>query len=271
MSISRSSYPHTDTEPHFELRPNGDAALDICFFAEPSEALSETIIAMAEMIKNARLTAVTELVPAYQCLTVCFDPLQLPYARSGSGPQDVSELEETLAALTEKALTQKAVASGEHSLVRIPVCYEGEFAPDMQALCSHTGLTVEEIVRRHTAPRYLVHMLGFTPGFLYLGGLDRELHCPRKSRPALRVPAGSVGIGGTQTGIYPQATPGGWQIIGRTPLALFRPQRERPYIAHPLDRIQFVAISEAEFADIAPLTEPEKVPLEQADAAEVKP
>lgn len=256
-------------ESGFELRPNGDAALDIRFFAEPSEALSETIISLAESIKNNALTGITELVPAYQSLTVCYNPLQLPC--SSAGVPKVCALRRALVAITEKNLEQKTSIQREHSLIRIPVCYHDEFALDMRALCAHTGLTAEEVISRHTAPRYLVHMLGFTPGFLYLGGLDKGLHCPRKARPALNVPAGSVGIGGGQTGIYPQATPGGWQIIGRTPLALFRPQQEPAYIAHPLDRIQFFAISKNAFLEVDPLSEPEIISLARAGSGVANP
>ncbi|WP_078084440.1 5-oxoprolinase subunit PxpB [Microbulbifer mangrovi] len=248
------------TGPGFELRTNGDAALDIRFAADPSEMLSEHIIALAEAIESCeQLPSITELVPAYQCLTVCYDPLRLP--RCEAGAPDTALLEQKLLTLTEQVLAQSVPARGTHHLIRIPVCYDEKYAPDMQVLCESSGLTADEIIRRHTAPHYLVHMLGFTPGFLYLGGLEESLHCPRKARPELQVPAGSVGIGGAQTGIYPQATPGGWQLIGRTPLALFRPLQEPAFIARPLDRIQFVAISAAEFSAIDPMSPPEKVPL----------
>ncbi|WP_066967147.1 5-oxoprolinase subunit PxpB [Microbulbifer sp. Q7] len=246
-------------DPRFTISANGDAALDIRFAEEPGQQLSESIIALAESIEAAALPAVTELVPAYQCLTVCFDPLQLP--DSGTGRPDTSELEQVLGMLAQSPAVQQPTAEREHYLIQIPVCYDAAFALDMQALSAHSGLTPDDIIARHTAPQYLVHMLGFTPGFLYLGGLDTRLHCPRKARPALSVPAGSVGIGGAQTGIYPQATPGGWQIIGRTPLALFQPERDFPFVARPLDRIQFVAISAEEFQHTEPDCVPQKMPV----------
>ena len=250
----------------FELQPNGDTALDIRFEETPGENLSERIIALAETVESSSLTSVTELVPAYQSLTVCFDPLQLPQTHSGD--PDTAALEQALKALTEKVLKDETPAVRERHVIRIPVCYDGEFAPDMPTLRAQSGLSEQEIIARHAAPRYLVHMLGFTPGFLYLGGLDKRLQCPRKTRPALRVPAGSVGIGGTQTGIYPQDTPGGWQIIGRTPLALFRPTQTPAFLARPLDYIQFVPISTEQFAAIAPLSAPEKIPLADAKVVE---
>jgi len=256
----------TDTD--FALHGNGDAAVDIRFAASPGEPLSECIIALADAIVSAPdLPGVTEVVPAYQCLTVCFAPLQLPQADSGE--PDITRFEQSLRRLTEAILAKDRPVCGTRQLIRIPVCYDGAFAPDMQTLCEKSGLTAGEVIARHSAPHYLVHMLGFTPGFLYLGGLDPQLHCPRKARPELRVPAGSVGIGGAQTGIYPQATPGGWQIIGRTPLALFRPQQSSPFIARPLDRIEFVPINAAQFADTDPLAEPESVALDQTHTSGV--
>lgn len=224
-------------KPAFSIANNGDSALDIRFEEPPSEALSRYIIVLAQEIRRRDFPGIADLVPAYQCLTVAFDPLIA----------NAEELPEQLETLVEKTLGQPPGLDRKPRLVRLPVCYDTDFATDMQDVCEHTGLSVEEVIERHCAPRYLAHMLGFTPGFLYLGGLDEKLHCPRKASPALRVAAGSVGIGGSQTGIYPQATPGGWQVIGRTPVKLFRPESEAPFIAEPLDRIQFVCIDRDTF------------------------
>lgn len=248
----------------FELQLNGDCALDIRFADAPSPALSEAIIALAQAIESASIPGVMELVPAYQCLTVCFNPLQLA-ASNSSSMEGIEQLQVTLTMLVREQLLPPVTVTGTRHRIKIPVCYETEFAPDMSAVSAHSGLSVRQIIDRHTASEYLVHMLGFTPGFLYLGGLDKQLHCPRKQRPALRVTAGSVGIGGTQTGIYPQATPGGWQVIGRTPLALFRPQQHPAFIARPLDRIQFVAIGAQEFSELDPLSDPEREPIDNTE------
>lgn len=248
--------------PAYTLLQNGDAALDIRFNEGPSEQLSERIIALAIAIEAANLPGVRELVPAYQCLTLCYDPLHLPAVDIDTEVKTEPALTHLVKELIENSLAQPACVPGQRRVIRIPVCYQGEYAPDMGTLSEHTGLTASEIIERHCAPHYLVHMLGFTPGFLYLGGLDTSLHCPRKRRPALQVPAGSVGIGGSQTGIYPQATPGGWQIIGRTPLQLFRPGQSEPFIAQPLDRIQFVPISPQAFASWDAMAEPETEALQ---------
>jgi KipI family sensor histidine kinase inhibitor len=122
--------------------------------------------------------------------------------------------------------------------VDIPVRYDG---PDLDHVAAHCGLSANEVVQRHTAAEYVVYFLGFQPGFAYLGGLDEALHTPRRAEPRLSVPAGSIGIGGAQTGIYPLATPGGWQLIGHTDMPLFDPQAEPPTLLAPGDRVRFVA------------------------------
>ncbi|MBY6191788.1 5-oxoprolinase subunit PxpB [Microbulbifer agarilyticus] len=235
--------------PDFVIQSNGDTAWDICFDGEVSEALSTLIIGIESHLEHqmagGQWPEVIELIPAYRCLTVRYNPLQSP-------PEDQQPLNERLERLVGEIVdandkVRAPTPPSRATTVEIPVCYEGDYAPDMNELCESVGLTRDEVIRRHSAPCYLVHMLGFTPGFLYLGGLDPRLACPRKTKPALNLAAGSVGIGGSQTGVYPQETPGGWQIIGRTPIQLFDPARDYPFIARPLDRIQFVPISAAEF------------------------
>ncbi|TLM74854.1 5-oxoprolinase subunit PxpB [Microbulbifer harenosus] len=235
----------------FQLIQNGDSALDICFQGTPGEALSKVIIALQRLLQQEMALGcwpgLQELIPAYQCLTIVYDPVQI----TGGGPT-FGELHAQLQAFIAKTLASSSfpealLRTQPSALIEIPVCYAEPFAIDMDVVCAHTGLARNEVIARHHKPEYLVHMLGFSPGFLYLGGLDPSISCPRKEKPALRVDAGSVGIGGAQTGIYPQATPGGWQIIGRTPLPLFDPQQEYPFVARPLDRIRFVPISVQEF------------------------
>jgi inhibitor of KinA len=132
-------------------------------------------------------------------------------------------------------------------LIEIPVCYGGELGPDLDIVASHTQLAPEEVIARHAQPDYLVYMVGFAPGFPYLGGLDARLATPRRARPRPLVPAGAVGIAGLQTGIYSLPTPGGWRLIGRTPLRLFDPSRAQPSLLQAGDRLRFVPISMQEF------------------------
>jgi len=127
------------------------------------------------------------------------------------------------------------------------VLYGGEAGPDLNFVAEHNGLTPEEVIRRHTAPAYLVYMLGFTPGFPYLGGMDESIAAPRLKTPRVRIPAGSVGIAGTQTGVYPIDSPGGWQLIGRTPLRLFDMEGENKFLLKAGQRVRFVPIDEGEF------------------------
>jgi inhibitor of KinA len=147
--------------------------------------------------------------------------------------------------LLPDALAPGAVAEAE--TIEIPVCYGGAFGPDLAVVAAQARLSLEEVIARHAAPNYLVHMIGFAPGFPYLGGLDARLATPRKAAPRPLVPAGSVGIAGGQTGIYSLPTPGGWQLIGRTPLRLFDPARSQPSLLRAGLRLRFVPISKAEF------------------------
>ena len=157
---------------------------------------------------------VLEVVPGMNNLTIMFDPLEAAWDATGDAPSAGREVE-------------------------IPVQYGGESGPDLQAVASHTGLSAKEVVARHAAGEYVVFFLGFQPGFAYMGGLEKALHTPRRSSPRVEVPAGSVGIGGEQTGIYPATSPGGWQLIGRTSVPLFDPARSPPTLLQPGDRVRF--------------------------------
>ncbi|BEU22962.1 5-oxoprolinase subunit PxpB [Paraburkholderia sp. 22B1P] len=168
---------------------------------------------------------VLEVVPGMNNLTVIFDPLEA----------DPDDLTARLKAAWERPGSAQALGRE----VEIPVQYGGEFGPDLKTVADHTGLSVREVVERHAGGEYIVFFLGFQPGFAYMGGLADALHTPRRAEPRLEVPAGSVGIGGAQTGIYPATSPGGWQLIGRTALKLFDPSRSTPTLLQPGDRVRF--------------------------------
>jgi len=216
----------------YQLIYHGDSGLTLKFFDASSEQLTNLIQQMASHIRQHLLTTELEVIPAYQSLTL----YQSEY--------DASTLATKLGKILEN-FTPDTHKQGQ--LIELPVCYEAEFATDMPYLSEYTGLSAHEIIQRHNQREYLVHMLGFLPGFLYLGDLDPALACPRKTIPDMQLAAGSVAIGGSQTGVYPLASPGGWHVIGRTPINLFQPQQQQPFIAEPLDRIRFVAISRQEF------------------------
>ncbi|QFT53451.1 5-oxoprolinase subunit PxpB [Microbulbifer sp. THAF38] len=238
MTLPEKDFPK---KLDFNVSMNGDSALDIRFSAKPSANLSRYIIGLRQYILKHGPNGLTDLIPSYQCLTIIFVPTLF----------DNESLSQEVHRLTRSFLENPEKIKRKPRTIRIPVCYESTFAPDMTVLSKYTDLSPEEIIQLHTASPYLVHMLGFSPGFLYLGGLDPRLHCPRKDKPRASIPAGAVGIGGSQTGIYPQATPGGWQIIGQTPLQLFQPYSESPFIAAPLDTVEFFPINKLEFAIIS--------------------
>ena len=170
---------------------------------------------------------VRDVVPGMNNLTILFDPL-------AADPQQLTD--KLLSAWETAAISQKAMRK-----IDIPVIYGGDSGPDLAEVARHTGLSPAEIVKRHTAAEYIVYFIGFQPGFPYLGGLDPTLATPRRNEPRVVVPAGSVGIGGSQTGIYPSASPGGWQLIGHTGLQLFDPSKNPPTLLQPGDRVRFVA------------------------------
>lgn len=181
---------------------------------------------------------VTNLHPAYASLLIDFDPLQI-------GTEELST--EVRARLAGEPGREPAPGR----VVEVPVCYGGARGVDLEAVAAHCGLTPQQVVERHAAREYLVYFLGFSPGFPYLGDLDPALATPRLPSPRKLVPAGSVGIGGAQTGIYPTASPGGWRIIGQTPYRLFDPLRHPPALLEIGDRVRFRPISEREFGGAA--------------------
>ena len=212
------------TEPR--IYPFGDSALVCEVQGSATLACQARIWSLAQSVRE--WPRVVEVVPGMNNLTIFFDPLSA----------DLEALALELAAAWNRAIAAPA-ATRE---VQIPVRYGGEDGPDLQAVAEYTGLDPQEVVRRHASGEYIVFFVGFQPGFAYLGGLDAALHMPRRAVPRLEVPAGSVGIGGAQTGVYPAASPGGWQLIGRTSLVLFDPTRDPPTLLQPGDRVRFTVL-----------------------------
>jgi KipI family sensor histidine kinase inhibitor len=178
-----------------------------------------------------------DLVPSYRSLLVYYDPLHT----------SLPELEERLTAL-EQDLDQAVLNAPR--VVEIPTLYGGEYGPDIGQVAKHNGLAPEEVIQIHSAGEYLVYMMGFTPGFPYMGGMSERIATPRLQTPRTAIPAGSVGIAEQQTGVYPIESPGGWQLIGRTPVQLFDPQREPPVVVTVGDYIRFTPITEETYHDI---------------------
>lgn len=240
----------------------GDQQLLIRLPERIDPVINDRVLMLYEAL--SAMHAFIELIPGYNTLA-----LQLRLEALSEATQVVAEviatLEGTMAAALNLAVTEQLeqsaadegdlthteVSSHNGRIVRLPVCYGGDYGPDLQAVCDHTGLSAEAVIERHAAVAYRVYMLGFTPGFPYLGGMDEALKTPRLKVPRLKIPAGSVGIADAQTGVYPQETPGGWQIIGRTPLALFDASRAEPALLAAGDRVRFVPIDATTFEVLA--------------------
>lgn len=220
------------------IHPYGDSALIVEFGEDISEGAYRRIRGLLEDLETNPLAGMRELIPAYNSLLIVYDSLESGY----------SDLESLVRSRVEKA---SSAPRSRRRIVRIPVCYESPYALDLQDVARHAGLSPDEVVSIHAAGSYLVYMLGFTPGFPYLGGMDERIAAPRRASPRTRVPAGSVGIADRQTGIYPQDSPGGWNIIGRTPALLFDPSRQPPALLAAGLYIRFQPIPAADFEKLS--------------------
>jgi KipI family sensor histidine kinase inhibitor len=218
--------------------PASDSALFISFGDGISLEIHRRVIRLFHAIEQLPDPRIRNLHPAYSSLLIDFDPLLLTH----------EELTAIVGPLIPESSPAESEAAGH---IEIPVCYEKEFAPDLQNVARHSSLSEEQVIAAHTGGDYFVYFLGFTPGFAYLGGLAGELHVPRLATPRKHVMAGSVGLAGGQTGIYPSASPGGWQLIGRTPLRMFNASIDPPSRLRPGDRMRFRRIGRSEFDALA--------------------
>ena len=210
------------------LHQSGDSLVLVEFEPRVSPEVNARVVAVARAIADARVTGVRDVVPGYASVGVHVDPLQF----------DGSTLEQVVA----HAWDLPAVEAASVRMVEIPVCYGGAHGPDLDAVAAFAGCSGHDVARRHAALTYRVYMLGFLPGFAYLGSVDAQLAMPRRTSPRERVPAGSVGIAGLQTGVYPCDSPGGWQIVGRTPWRMFDVARAEPAVLRAGDLVRFVAL-----------------------------
>jgi inhibitor of KinA len=209
--------------------PLGDSALTLVFGDDIDPLVHAGILAVARRLREQPPRGVSEVVPAYTTLGVWFNPLE----------RDAADLASELVEIAESS-DRLTVGPTDGREVVIPVRYDG---PDLDEVASRLGLSRDEVVHRHTATTYRVYLLGFVPGFAFLGLLDPSLELPRRSSPRLKVPAGSVAIAGRQTAVYPLDTPGGWHLLGRTDLSFFDPRRDPPALLGVGDSVRFEAIS----------------------------
>ncbi len=223
------------------LLPQGEGGITMELGDAIDPAVNARVHALARAVAGRLRGEVLEVVPSYASLLVIFDPLAVTRAR----------LVRRLAAIAREVAG--AAAEPPRRVVRVPVLYGGAWGPDLGEVARLTGLSPEEVVARHAAPVYRVYLLGFTPGFPYLGGLDPRLACPRMDSPRQRIPAGSVAVAALQAGIYPVESPGGWRILGRTPLRLFdpAPDTRRPFLLSAGDGLRFVPVERDSFEETA--------------------
>jgi len=226
-----------------QITPLGDSALILELGDVINESTHLRVQAAWRALAAEPMPGVSEAVPAYTTVTLFYDPALV--VRAGAPADDIVQWLSNR--VRERLKDPPKSAKTKPRTVEVPVCYGGDFGPDLARVAAQAKLSMEEVVKRHAKAEYRVHLIGFAPGFPYLGGLPKELVTPRHAKPRMTVPAGSVGIGGEQTGIYPSETPGGWNLIGRTPLRLFRPEDDPPVLLQAGDIVKFKAVPREEF------------------------
>ena len=234
--------------PSYHMYPCGDHAVTIELGDRVDAAINQKVMALFTFLKTQQLKGIKDIIPAYHTVTIVYDTALL------KKEVQTSTVYEMICEQLEKAVDQFTITSTTESrLVRIPVCYDLSLAPDMESLATIHNISIDKLIQLHTGKIYRVYMIGFLPGFTYMGMVDEKIATPRKSKPRTLVPAGSVGIAGEQTGIYPFDSPGGWQLIGQTPIPMFSVDKEEPCYLHPGDEVEFYSISVAAFTKLKQL------------------
>ena len=214
-----------------KIVPMGDSAVLVQLGTEIDLATNQRVHRLSALLNSSPLVGVIETVPAYATLLIHYDPLALSFTQVKSY-------------LKEKMIQVDDRASQKPRQIEVPTTYGGEYGIDLESVARHCGLQIQDVIRIHSEKLYTVFMMGFTPGFPYMGKLDDTIVMPRLETPRTRVPAGTVAIAGSQTGIYPIDSPGGWQLIGWTPLRLFNPGSESPFLFSPGDEVKFIPVPE---------------------------
>ena len=231
-----------------QFTPLGDRAVTITLGRSIDEPTHRLVRAVSAVLDDRRPSGVVDLVPAFASVTVHYDPSLV------TGEPHLSPYSRIVATLGQLLSDVRSEALAQPRVVRIPVHYGGELGPDLGDVARRHDLEPDDVVRIHTEGDYLVYMVGFMPGFAYLGGLPPQIATPRRPSPRTAVPAGTVGIGGQQTGVYPLESPGGWNLIGRTPLRIFDIARSEPSLLAQGDRVRFRSISLNEFNRLSEAT-----------------
>lgn len=233
----------TRQNKNIEMKPLGDAAIIVELGEGISPAVHQRVQSLATLLNKRPFKGFLECVPAYQNLTVYYHPYIVYHAYQ----ECLSPFQKVCVYIHDLVQDMAEDVSWDKNIVTIPVLYGGEYGPDLAHVAEANGLAEEEVIHIHSNNDYLVYMLGFAPGFPFIGGMDERIATPRKATPRQAIASGSVGIAGKQTGVYPLETPGGWQIIGRTPIDLFLPEESPPTHLQAGDSIRFQPISYAAF------------------------
>jgi inhibitor of KinA len=235
------------------MKPLGDSALLVQFGTEMNVQTHLKVKALTDYLEANPFDGLIEYVPAFTSVTVFYDPVRIRCLYEQRHPSFLTEKKRVspyrivCSLMEDMTAGLGQITQAKQRTVDIPVCYGGEFGPDLEELARHHGLSQKEVIAIHSEAEYLVYMIGFAPGFPYLGGMSEKIATPRRSSPRLSIPAGSIGIAGMQTGIYPISTPGGWQIIGRTPIKLFDSEQDPPTLLQSGDLVRFRPISPEEY------------------------
>ena len=227
------------------ILPLGDTAIIINFENKIDETLNRKVLYLFHKLKKKSFPFVKDIVPAYSSITIFYD-LLIMNNKNTLNKFSLRNFTDQIKNLIEEDIEISSLPSRN---IKIPVCYSPKYAPDLDYIAKEKNLTTDEIVRLHTAKKYRVYMIGFLPGFAYMGEVDERIAFPRKAQPRTIVEAGSVGIAGSQTGIYPLDSPGGWQVIGKTPIKIFDKEKDDPVLLQPGDEIEFYSITEDEFTN----------------------
>ncbi|WP_125153158.1 5-oxoprolinase subunit PxpB [Clostridium rectalis] len=220
----------------------GDKGVILEFGQEINENINNKVRSMNIAINTSSIEGIIEIIPTYRSILIQYNPL-------------IISIENLISQLKKIYINIENIALPSPNIIEIPTIYGNQYGPDIEFVAWHNNITEDEVIKLHSSVDYLIYMLGFTPGFTYLGGLPKELETPRLSTPRTKIPAGSTGIAGKQTGIYPIESPGGWQLIGKTPLRLYDSNRKPPIVLNPGDYLRFVPIDEKDYKRILELIE----------------
>lgn len=230
----------------YELLSVGDNCIFVKFGAEISPAIHKKVKRLADYLEQNPFPGYVEFVATYTGVAVNYDPWTIKRTLAAG-----KSIFSVVGAELEKYIEASAnLPETKPDLVEIPVCYGGEYGPDLEFVAKHCGMSEQEVIKRHTSVEYLCYMIGFCPGFPYLGGMDPKIATPRRQTPRLSIPARSIGIAGQQTGGYPLSTPGGWQIIGRSAIEMYDATAEKPTLLKAGDLVRFTSITPQEYVKL---------------------